>query len=40
MPKRENAAVDIGQKIYEIRKAEGLSQTEFAEKRTTLIWRL
>ena len=24
MPKRENAAVDIGQKIYEIRKAEGL----------------
>ena len=32
MPKRENAAVDIGQKIYEIRKAEGLSQTEFAEK--------
>ena len=29
---KENRTVDIGQKILEIRKSEGLSQTEFAEK--------
>ena len=29
---KENRTMDIGQKILEIRKAEGLSQTEFAEK--------
>ena len=29
---KENRTVDIGQKILEIRKSEGLSQTEFAER--------
>ena len=32
MDKQEKKTMDIGQKILEIRKAEGLSQTEFAEK--------
>ncbi len=32
MDKQEKKTVDIGQKILEIRKSEGLSQTEFAEK--------
>ena len=32
MAEQEKKTVDIGQKIYEIRKSEGLSQTEFAEK--------
>ena len=32
MYKQEKKTVDIGQKILEIRKTEGLSQTEFAEK--------
>ena len=32
MAEQEKKTVDIGQKIYEIRKSEGLSQTEFADK--------
>lgn len=32
MTDKESRTMDIGQKILEIRKAEGLSQTEFAEK--------
>ena len=32
MDKQEKKTVDIGQKILEIRKSEGLSQTAFAEK--------
>ena len=32
MAEQEKRTMDIGQKIYEIRKSEGLSQTEFAEK--------